>query len=120
MTLAGLLRAGVRNQVKNPMYKTHLASLNHMVLVEAAEDMIVVPKQSTQFSFYGIGQDKTLTTMVDSRAYKEDWLRPRLLTTSTYLVFLIHAKHTKNNFICVFKTCLFLSVTTQARAKVPR
>ena len=84
--------ADINNErpVKNSTYKRNMISLNAMLLVTAKKDMIVVPKESTRFSFFARG-DRKLTDLVpydQSDGYKGDWIGLRTLDEAGKLDFL--------------------------------
>ncbi|CAD7703062.1 unnamed protein product, partial [Ostreobium quekettii] len=56
---------------KNPQYRTNLASLEKLVLLRFEYDSVVIPRESSWFSFFN-GTD--LIPMRDLDIYKEDWI----------------------------------------------
>eukprot|EP00803_Ostreobium_quekettii_P007549 evm.model.scf_2008.3 EVM.evm.TU.scf_2008.3 scf_2008:13741-17931(-) len=56
---------------KTPQYRTNLVSLKKLVLLRFANDTVVIPRDSSWFSFYN-GTD--IIPMRDLDVYKEDWI----------------------------------------------
>lgn len=59
---------------KNPAYKDALSSLENFVLVKWISDTTIIPKESSQFGFYHLGQDNTIQSLQELPMYMEDWL----------------------------------------------
>ena len=68
--------ADVNNEraVKNATYKQHVTSLNHMVLVMAEMDHIVVPKETEFFAFFADGSDSVIQNLTSTPTYQGDWI----------------------------------------------
>jgi len=56
------------------MYKKNFASLEKLVLVQALNDTIVVPKASELFGFWEWGQTKSIVPMEETEGYKKDFI----------------------------------------------
>jgi len=89
-TNASIFLADINNQkeVKNPLYKKNLESLNTFVLVEFLNDTVVIPRESEWFGFYTPGQDQEITDLRDSQIYIEDWIGLQTLDKEGRLDFL--------------------------------
>jgi len=59
------------NQV-NETYRENLKKLQNLILVKFGADTVVQPRESSWFSWYQSGQDKTVVPMNETDLYKED------------------------------------------------
>ena len=75
--------ADINNEgpTKKASYKQNFVSLNHVALLHAAKDLIVVPSKSEWFSFYDTvkGTDGIVVPFSEQPMYKEDWIGLRTL-----------------------------------------
>jgi len=72
--LADVLNA---RDTKNATVANNFKSLNTLVLIEATEDTMIVPKESAQFGMWAwgkSGKDAPIVAMKDSEGYKGDWI----------------------------------------------
>ena len=72
---------------KKPEYKSALLGLKNLVLVKWSNDTSIVPKESSHFGFYNIGQDRTTHSLQEMELYKEDWLGLKVLQEEGKLHF---------------------------------
>ena len=62
---------------KNATVKAHFASLNALVMIEATEDTMIVPKESEQHGMWRwgtSGKSAPVVAMRDSEGYHGDWI----------------------------------------------
>eukprot|EP00656_Telonema_subtile_P011409 TRINITY_DN1564_c0_g1_i1.p1 TRINITY_DN1564_c0_g1~~TRINITY_DN1564_c0_g1_i1.p1 ORF type:complete len:353 (-),score=98.16 TRINITY_DN1564_c0_g1_i1:341-1399(-) len=78
--LAQVLNEGA---TKNATIADNFKALNNLVLIEATEDTMIVPKESEQHGFWAWGGDKkSIVAMEDSDGYKGDWIGLKTLDTA--------------------------------------
>eukprot|EP00397_Hematodinium_sp_SG-2012_P008757 GEMP01008826.1.p1 GENE.GEMP01008826.1~~GEMP01008826.1.p1 ORF type:complete len:710 (+),score=163.91 GEMP01008826.1:60-2189(+) len=72
---------------KNPSFASNLKSLKNYVLVEAMKDTVVRPRVSEQHGYLKWGEkpDGETELLVDTEAYKNDWLGLKTLKESNRL-----------------------------------
>lgn len=63
-----------KTSTNSSMYKKNFASLEKLVLVQALNDTIVVPKASELFGFWEWGQTKSIVPMEETEGYKKDFI----------------------------------------------
>lgn len=59
---------------KNEQYRKNMMSLDKLILVQALQDDLVVPYQSSTFGYYDWEGNGIVETMKETKAYKEDWI----------------------------------------------
>ncbi|KAI9683410.1 MAG: hypothetical protein M1829_005482 [Trizodia sp. TS-e1964] len=81
--------ADINNErpLKNPTYKTNLASLKNFVMYIFEDDTTVIPKESAWFAEVNSTSSK-VTKLEDRPIFKEDWLGLRELAEKKALKFL--------------------------------
>lgn len=81
-TSAFLADANNERAVRNVTYKANMLSLNHVALVLAELDEVVIPKESAHFEFYALGQESVIQNLTSQPTYIEDWLGLKTLDTT--------------------------------------
>jgi len=56
----------------NPMYKQNLIKLNNLVLVQFADDTVVIPKDSSWFGYYADNDVNTMLQFNETKLYTQD------------------------------------------------
>lgn len=85
-------------------YKTNMISLERLVLIKFTEDFIVVPQESSWFSYYPWGTLDTskIQAMNETQLYREDWIGLRTLDEAGKVVLkecpAMHMKFTMEYF----------------------
>ncbi|XP_039283760.1 palmitoyl-protein thioesterase 1 [Nilaparvata lugens] len=72
----------------NRNYITNLRKLKNFVMVKFNQDTMVIPRESEWFGFYTPGQGINITSLRDSRLYKEDRLGLQKMDKAGKLHFL--------------------------------
>jgi len=87
-------------QIKNPVYRERIASLNAFIMSYSTEDSTIVPKESGWFSFYANGTQSTIVPLEEQQQYTEDWIGLRTLDERGKLIKFttdcIHRDHPSN------------------------
>lgn len=76
--------------VQNKSFKKRFQQLNHLVLIQFDEDLVLVPPQSAWFQYYP-DNDVTLCEVLplnESALYKEDWIGLRSLNEEGKVSFI--------------------------------
>jgi len=81
--------ADVNNEreVKNSTYKKNLMSVNTFLLIDSANDTIVIPKTSPWFDFYKDGSERITVPLNETEGYQQDWIGLRTLNEAGKLLF---------------------------------
>jgi len=61
-------------EAKNETYRSVLAGLEALVLVQWDQDTTIIPKESAHFGFYSLEQDTEVVALEELPLYSEDWL----------------------------------------------
>ncbi|KAF0313231.1 Palmitoyl-protein thioesterase 1 [Amphibalanus amphitrite] len=82
--------ADINNErdVKNETYKENLNKLENLVLVMFSNDTMVVPRESSHFGFYALGQDQVVVPLQQTPIYTEDYLGLKQLDADGKLTML--------------------------------
>ncbi|XP_043206179.1 palmitoyl-protein thioesterase 1-like [Amphibalanus amphitrite] len=82
--------ADINNErdVKNETYKENLNKLENLVLVMFSNDTMVVPRESSHFGFYALGQDQVVVPLQQTPIYTEDYLGLQQLDADGKLAML--------------------------------
>merc|ERR1711915_61670 len=67
---------------KNAVYKEVISNLENFVMIKWDGDETIIPRESSFFEFYTLGQDVEVTPLEESEMYREDWLGLRTLDES--------------------------------------
>lgn len=73
--------------VKNSTYAANMASLDAFVLVASSVDAIIVPRESSWFSFYEPNSTSRLLPLRRTALYRDDWIGLRSLEAAGKLHF---------------------------------
>ena len=73
--------------VKNATYAANMASLDAFVLVASSVDAIIVPRESSWFSFYEPNSTSRLLPLRRTALYRDDWIGLRSLEAAGKLHF---------------------------------
>ncbi|KAF2073810.1 hypothetical protein CYY_004868 [Polysphondylium violaceum] len=66
-------------EVKNPIYRERITSLNAFVMSYSTEDSTIVPKESGWFGFYANDTQSAIVPLEQQPQYTEDWIGLRTL-----------------------------------------
>jgi len=73
---------------KNQDYKDIISSLDNFVMIKWDDDATIIPRESSHFGYYVLGQDNLTETLQETPLYTEDWLGLRTLDETGRLHFL--------------------------------
>merc|ERR1712228_703220 len=68
---------------KVPEYRERLENLENFVLIKWEDDETIIPRESSHFEFYHLGQDQLILPLRDSPIYQENWIGLRSQEDST-------------------------------------